>query len=296
MTQQPDGDTTKTRSQNSSPPDSGEETEEAAAADPDEAAGPAADAADARPAPADAEPTADAVVAADAADADVDAGAEPAAADAQPDADADVDAGAEPAAADAQPDADAAVAEMLAEPEPELSAEHSGAEAGLLAASDLLNALTSLAALGSRVDDIATAAAELARLRTRDTDLIARLHDDVTRLRTGEIAAALNPVVAGLIKLHDQMVSLGALTDSSSPVAMLHTQLLQVMELTCAVRPFTPEPGERFDAARHTGTRRVPVTDDAADGTIARTVKAGFARADGSVVRVAEVEVHRGSG
>ena len=32
-----------------------------------------------------------------------------------------------------------------------------------------------------------------------------------TRLRNGEIASALNPVVTGMIKLHDQMVSLGAL-------------------------------------------------------------------------------------
>ena len=191
---------------------------------------------------------------------------------------------------------DAAIAESLAEPEPDLSAERPAAEAGLLAASELLSALTSLAALGSRVDDIAVAAAELARLRSRDTDLITRLHDDVTRLRSGEIAVALNPVVTGMIKLHDQMVSLGALSDPGSPVGMLHTQLLQILELTCGVRPFTPESGERFDAARHTGIRRVPATDAAADGTIARAVKAGFVRADGSVVRVAEVEVHRRSG
>ena len=118
----------------------------------------------------------------------------------------------------------------------------------------------------------------------------------MTRLRSGEIATALNPVVTGMIKLHDQMVSLGALSDPASPVGMLHTQLLQTMELTCAVTPFTPAAGERFDAARHTGTRRIPTTDPSADGTIAGTIKAGFARADGSVVRVAEVEVHRLSG
>jgi hypothetical protein len=36
--------------------------------------------------------------------------------------------------------------------------------------------------------------------------------------------------------------------------------------------------------------------DPAADGTVAATIKAGFVRADGSVVRVAEVEVHRLAG
>ena len=154
----------------------------------------------------------------------------------------------------------------------------------------ILDALTSL---GDKVDALAATTAELSRLRTRDTDLISRLHDDVTKLRTGEVAAALNPVIAGMIKLHDQMVSLGALSDPASPAAMLDTQLLQTMELTCGVKPFTPERGERFDASRHTGTRRIPTTDASADGTIADTIKAGFVRADGSVVRVAEVEVHR---
>jgi len=153
-----------------------------------------------------------------------------------------------------------------------------------------------LADLGARLDEVAASAAELSRLRSRDTDLIAKLHDDVTRLRSGEIAAALNPVVTGMIKLHDLMVSLGAIDDPASPVGMLHTQLLQIMELTCAVRPFMATVGEPFDPSHHTGTRRRPTTDPSLDGTIATAIKAGFARADGSVVRVAEVEVNRLSG
>ena len=153
--------------------------------------------------------------------------------------------------------------------------------------------LTAVTELGGQVDNLASATAELSRLRSRDTELIARLHDDVTKLRSGEIAAALNPVVTGMIKLHDQMVSLGALSDPASPVGMLHTQLLQIMELTCAVKPFTPAVGDRFDPTFHTGTRRRPTTDASLDGTVAAAIRAGFVRADGSVVRVAEVEVHR---
>ena len=183
-----------------------------------------------------------------------------------------------------------------AEPSPSAGPAQAEAEAAGIPAAELLGALNGLAELGTRVDGVADAVAELARLRSRDTDLIARLHDDVTRLRSGEIAVALNPVVSGMIKLHDQMVSLGALTDPASPVGMLHKQLLQIMELTCAVRPFTPAVGERFDASLHTGARRIPTTDASADGTIASTIRAGFARADGAVVRVAEVEVHRLSG
>ncbi|HEX9031306.1 MAG TPA: hypothetical protein VF834_05635, partial [Streptosporangiaceae bacterium] len=63
------------------------------------------------------------------------------------------------------------------------------------AARDLDRTLDALTALHDRIGDLAEAAAELTRLRSRDTELIARLHDDVTRLRNGEIASALNPVV-----------------------------------------------------------------------------------------------------
>jgi hypothetical protein len=216
--------------------------------------------------------------------------------DARPHPDADTDA---PADAGAHPDAEtAADADLRADGEPEADGDElteadaeTDAEPRLI--SDVAEVMTRLAVLGGRLDDLAATAAELARLRSRDTDLIDRLHQDVTRLRTGEIAAALSPVVTGMIKLHDQMVSLGALRDPASPVGMLHTQLLQVLELTCAIRPFTPAAGDQFDASRHTGARRIPTTDASADGTIAGTIRAGFARADGSVVRVAEVEVHR---
>jgi hypothetical protein len=59
------------------------------------------------------------------------------------------------------------------------------------------------------------------------------------------------------------------------------------------VLTFEPAPGERFDARRHSGVGRIVTTDPEADGCVARTAKPGFARPDGTVVRVAEVEVFR---
>src|SRR5215475_2545958 len=50
--------------------------------------------------------------------------------------------------------------------------------------SALAEVVATMRSLGGKVDDLTAATAEVARLRTRDTDLIARLHEDVTKLRT----------------------------------------------------------------------------------------------------------------
>lgn len=134
--------------------------------------------------------------------------------------------------------------------------------------------------------------AELARLRARDGDIIERLHADNTRLRGGEIAAATAPLLGGLLRLHDQMTSLAA-GDTQSIAGMLRTQLLQLLEVAGGVAAYEAAHGDRFDAARHTGAGRATTPDPARDGTVARTLRPGFARADGTVVRVAEVEVYR---
>jgi hypothetical protein len=134
--------------------------------------------------------------------------------------------------------------------------------------------------------------AELLRLRARDVDLADRLYAENTRLRTGEFAAAVAPLLTGLLRLHDQMASL-ANGDPASVAGMLRIQLLQILDTAAGLTPFEPRPGERFDASRHAGAGRTVTTDPTAEGTVARTLKPGFERADGSVVRVAQVEVHR---
>ena len=134
--------------------------------------------------------------------------------------------------------------------------------------------------------------AELVRLRAADIDLADRLYAENTRLRAGEYAAAVAPLLSGLLRLQDQMTSLAS-GDVTSDGWMLRTQLLQILDTAAGICPFEPAPGERFDTTRHAGAGRAPTTDPDAEGTVARTLKPGFARADGSIVRVAHVEVYR---
>ncbi|MBB2988456.1 nucleotide exchange factor GrpE [Terracoccus luteus] len=152
--------------------------------------------------------------------------------------------------------------------------------------------LAAITAALEPLEQLRSSVAELTRLRSRDSDLIDRLHGDNTRLRAGELATATTPLLHGLIRLHDQMSSIAA-GDQHSVAGMLRTQLLQLLEVAAGVTSYEPNQGEPFDPSRHTGAARGATTDPALDNTVGRRIRPGFARADGSVLRVAEVEVLR---
>lgn len=162
-------------------------------------------------------------------------------------------------------------------------------------APDLVRLGTQLAALTDAVaalEPLRAQVGELARLRSRDADIIDKLHEDNTRLRSGEVAAAMAPLLSGLVRLHDQMTAL-ADGDPQSVAGMLRTQLLQLLDNAAGVAPFEPAPGERFDARRHSGVGRTDTSDPEADGTVSATLRPGFLRLDGTLVRVADVTVYR---
>jgi hypothetical protein len=96
-----------------------------------------------------------------------------------------------------------------------------------------------LAAVGRRLD-------ELARLRRHDVELVDRLHEENGKLRQGELTEAMGPLLRGLIRLHDQMSSLGG-DDPQSVAGILRKQLLQVLDISADVRPTS-----RCRAARST--------------------------------------------
>ncbi|OHV51892.1 hypothetical protein BCD48_09855 [Pseudofrankia sp. BMG5.36] len=150
------------------------------------------------------------------------------------------------------------------------------------AAGDLVEQLATLA---RRVD-------ELARLRRHDVEMVDRLHEENTRLRQGELTEAMAPLLRGLIRLHDQMSSLGA-DDPQSVAGILRKQLLQVLDIAADVRPYIAVPGSQFDPTRHLALRGIGTDEPARDRTVARGVRPGFVRGTSTVLRPAEAEVYR---
>ncbi|MCM3924364.1 hypothetical protein ND748_22175, partial [Frankia sp. AiPs1] len=164
------------------------------------------------------------------------------------------------------------------------------ADAGPAGDGDLIGSIGAIQAVA--LERLAGQVDELARLRRHDAELVDRLHAENSRLRAGELTEAMAPLLRGLIRLHDQMGSLGA-DDPQSVAGILRKQLLQVLDLAVDVRPYTAVLGGTFDPARHLGVRRVATDEPGRDGTIARTVRPGFVRGETTVVRPAETEVYR---
>ncbi|WP_045876175.1 hypothetical protein [Pseudofrankia sp. DC12] len=151
------------------------------------------------------------------------------------------------------------------------------------------------AGAGGLAEELATVARrldELARLRRHDVELVDRLHEENGKLRQGELTEAMGPLLRGLIRLHDQMSSLGA-DDPQSVAGILCKQLLQVLDISADVRPYIAVPGSPFDPTRHLALRGVGTDDPARDRTIARGVRPGFVRGSSTVLRPAEAEVYR---
>jgi len=138
---------------------------------------------------------------------------------------------------------------------------------------------------------------ELLRLQVRQTNHVEKLYAENRDLREGELAVAMTPLVLGLAKLSDQMSLLATSEGAGGSAGLLRTQLLQVLETAAGIVAFEARAGEPFDVVSQRGVRAVDTGDPTLDGRVSCTVRPGFLRADGSVVRVAEVEVlrHRGA-
>lgn len=172
-----------------------------------------------------------------------------------------------------------------------------GLSADAQAALDVVTELAAMVKAQSERDHeqlaaLAAGITEANRLRARDQAHVDQLHNDNTSLRRGELTSAMAPLLNGLVRLSDQMASMAG-GDKNSIAGMLRVQLLQTMDVAAGVTEFSLADGETFDPKRMTGAGREDTNDPDQDGTVSRTVRSGFTRGDGSIVRVAEVVVRR---
>lgn len=150
----------------------------------------------------------------------------------------------------------------------------------------------------SLAGEFTAALARQQELAQRREEIVTRLHDEVERLRRGEMETALDLVRHSLIRLHDQILRQAGHVTEPLGVDNLRALLTALADEAAdavartGVERYAPEPGEEFDRALQRPVGRVPADRPEADRTVARVVAAGFVQGE-RVVRKADVVVHR---
>ncbi|MER7755752.1 nucleotide exchange factor GrpE [Kitasatospora sp. NPDC097643] len=134
----------------------------------------------------------------------------------------------------------------------------------------------------------------------RREEIITRLHDENQRLRRGEIAAAVDLVRHGLIRLHDRITVQARQLDAPLNLPELRALLEALAQeaaetlATTGVDRYDPVPGTGFDHQLHRAVGRVAAAAPEQDGSVTEVRAAGF-RQDDRIVRKSEVVVARWS-
>ncbi len=150
----------------------------------------------------------------------------------------------------------------------------------------------------SLASDLTAALARQQQLAERREEIVTRLHDEVERLRRGEIDLALDLVRHSLIRLHDQILRQAENVTGPLEVDELRTLLTALADEAAdtvartGVERYVPRPGDAFDMALQRPVGRAAADGPEADRTVARVVAAGFVQGE-RVVRKADVVVSR---
>lgn len=148
-----------------------------------------------------------------------------------------------------------------------------------------------LAVVVSRIAGIESRLAETTRLGGRSADHIDQLLADNRRLRQGELSEAMAPLLRDLIGLIDDLDRMSATAaDAGDDLELVRDKLIEVLARN-GVERYLPAVGDSFDSTRHSVAGTAPTGDETVNRTIAETQRAGYAREDGTPVRVAEVAV-----
>jgi molecular chaperone GrpE len=129
---------------------------------------------------------------------------------------------------------------------------------------------------------------EFHRRSSHRETIIDRLHEENQRLRGGIGRIILEPVVADLIRLYDQLdreAGRAAPGDTAGQlVRSFGEDVAQILD-RCGVELFTAEPGDPFERERHRALAVIPCDDPARHNTVADVIAAGFADRDTGRVR-----------
>lgn len=143
-------------------------------------------------------------------------------------------------------------------------------------------------ALAGRLGKVEDQLAEFHQRSAHRELVIDRLHEENQQLRGGMSKAILEPVVADLIRLYDQVDrEARRLRASGQDERLLWSfadDIAQILD-RCGVEIYSAEPGDPFDRDRHRPLAVVPCLDESRHNTVAEVTAAGFAERETGRVR-----------
>jgi molecular chaperone GrpE (heat shock protein) len=145
-----------------------------------------------------------------------------------------------------------------------------------------------LAGMAGRLDKVEEQLAEFHRRSAHRESVIDRLHEENQRLRGGIGRIILEPVVADLIRLYDQLDREVRRLDADGQDQRLlwsfAEDVLQILD-RCGIDVFSAEPGDPFERHQHRPLGVVACDDESRHNTVAQVVAVGFYERDTGRVR-----------
>ena len=147
---------------------------------------------------------------------------------------------------------------------------------------------TALAGLTSRLAKVEGQLAEFHRRAAHRELVIDRLHAENQEFRGGLGRIVLEPVVADLIRLYDQLSRESRRLESNGQDGRLMgsfaDDVAQILD-RCGIEIFSAEPGDPFEPDRHKPLAVVACDDEALHNTVAEVLAAGFTDRDSGRIR-----------
>ncbi len=153
------------------------------------------------------------------------------------------------------------------------------AESAQPAESDETGTAVALGEIAGRLGKREEQAAEFHRRSAHRELLIDRLHEENQQLHSGAARILLEPVIADLIRLHDQLGGEARrLTEAGGDGRLLRSFAEDVAQILdrCGIDMFSAEPGDACERGRHRTLAIVPCDDSARHNTVAEATAAGF--------------------
>jgi molecular chaperone GrpE (heat shock protein) len=194
-----------------------------------------------------------------------------------------------PEGAQDEPESEAPVSVVTDEPAPEEIAEPQAAEPE---AAEPAPAGPSVDQLLERLERAERRADELAVVSRRQADMADELHRDNQRLREGEMAQALAPLIRGLARVTDDLDRIRAARPDDEDLAHLDSRVREVLH-DLGATTVRPPAGDPFDARAHQAVASKVTDDQALDRSVAEVRRDGLVIEGGRVLRPADVVVFR---